>query len=65
MIIIIDKLSIADIFIACEIEQLTMLESNNFTQLMEKYPKILEWLENIRKNINEKYNNLWSNIHSF
>ena len=62
---IVDQFSIADLFIACELEQLTMLGKDTFSTLMNQYPGILGWLESVRSKVDAEYAGLWSQVHYF
>jgi glutathione S-transferase len=60
-----NELSIADIFIACEIEQLNMIEKNKLATILMKYPKVMKWYNNIKTIIDIGYNNIWTELHTF
>lgn len=59
-------ITIADLLLACEVEQLKLLEGNlqgvdiSYQKLMQSYPKVNAWMQNVRKacGLDE-----WDNVH--
>jgi glutathione S-transferase len=60
-----NELSIADILIGCEIEQLNMLEPNKLDKILESYPKVNKWYNLVKSTVDMNYDNIWTKLHTF
>jgi len=57
-----DKLTVADILWACELEQLNLLPDTNLDAIIEKYPKIQSWFRLVKSRLSPWYEEVHSDI---